>query len=348
MTRSLVLSALALTVLVLLVLEIPLAVSDAHNRRSDALAKVEHDASTLGAAAEDVLHGGSAHAPLLGIVARYGDSEEEQAAVVDSRSRLVAGRTTPAAAAALRGALAGRVVRTLDHGTMLAAIPIRSGTAVLGAAEVSTSTEEVDAAITSFRLRLLVLDGAVLALAALLAFFLSRSTTRPLLRLEQAATRAGSGDLTVRASEGAGPPEVRSLAASFNNMVATLEELVRAQETFVADASHQLRTPLTALRLRLENGDVDGALTEADRLAGIVDALLALARAEGGLAETVDLAEVVADRSAAWQPVAEDRGVVLDAQAEGLAFVEPGRLARCSTTSSRTRSRLPRPERPSR
>jgi len=56
----------------------------------------------------------------------------------------------------------------------------------------------------------------------------------------------------VRAGE-EGPPEVRSLAAAFNHMIAELEELVRSQEAFVADASHQLRTPLTALRLRLEN-----------------------------------------------------------------------------------------------
>ena len=73
---------------------------------------------------------------------------------------------------------------------------------------------------------------------------------------------------------------MRSLAASFNEMVRRLEELVGAQENFVADASHQLRTPLTALRLRLENGDADGALPEVERLSRLVDGLLALARAE--------------------------------------------------------------------
>jgi signal transduction histidine kinase len=326
-TRRLVLGALALTVLVLLVLEIPLALKDASNRRNDAFAKVEDDAFTLGAAAEEVLHGGGPDAPLLKIISRYGDSDEEQAAVLDARGRLVAGRVTSSAHGALRTALAGRIARKVDHGSLVVAVPVRSGGTLLGASEVSTPTEELDAAISSFRTRLLVLDGIVLALAVMLAVVLSRSTTRPLLELEKAATRAGSGDLTVRAPAGAGPPEVRSLAGSFNEMVGKLEELVRTQESFVADASHQLRTPLTALRLRLENGDVDGAIAESERLAGIVDALLALARAEAKPAGPLDLGAVVSERSAAWQAVADDRGVVLDAHAEGIAFAEPGRLA---------------------
>ena len=72
-------------------------------------------------------------------------------------------------------------------------------------------------------------------------------------RLEGAAAAVGAGDLTVRAPEHEGPPEVRSLAAVFNETVAKLDQLLRSQEEFVADASHQLRTQLTALRLRLEN-----------------------------------------------------------------------------------------------
>jgi len=162
-------------------------------------------------------------------------------------------------------------------------------------------------------------------LAALVGVLLSRSVTRPLRSLEQAAGEAGAGDLSVRAPE-EGPPEVRSLAVSFNEMVARLEELVGAQEVFIADASHQLRTPLTALRLRLENGDVAGALPEVERLSRLVDALLALARAEAAPAEPVELAAAVAERMDAFEPLAGERGVRLEAHVEGAALVGPDRL----------------------
>ena len=88
-----------------------------------------------------------------------------------------------------------------------------------------------------------------------------------------------------------GSAEQRSLARSFNEMTARLERLVRSQREFVADASHQLRTPLTGLRLRLEAArarraatprcaeELDAALHEVDRLARIVDELLELSRA---------------------------------------------------------------------
>ena len=83
---------------------------------------------------------------------------------------------------------------------------------------------------------------------------------------------------------------MRELARAFNDMVGRLDLLVGTQEQFVADASHQLREPLTALRLRIENLEherdrrppttLEGALAEVDRLSRLVNGLLALARAE--------------------------------------------------------------------
>jgi signal transduction histidine kinase len=118
---------------------------------------------------------------------------------------------------------------------------------------------------------------------------------------------------------------VRRLAAAFNDMAARLDRLLEAQRAFVADASHQLRTPLTALRLRLENleaitppaaaGDLRAAAAETGRLARLVDGLLVLARAEAvpGRREVVDLAAMVADRQAAWAPLAAEQDVELTA-----------------------------------
>jgi signal transduction histidine kinase len=103
---------------------------------------------------------------------------------------------------------------------------------------------------------------------------------------------------------------------------------VRSQNAFVADASHQLRTPLTAVRLRLENlerevaaggrADLDAALAELERLAELVEALLALARAdaEAAPAGSLDTAALVRERVDAWSALAEERGVVVQADVE--------------------------------
>jgi signal transduction histidine kinase len=124
---------------------------------------------------------------------------------------------------------------------------------------------------------------------------------------------------------------VRDLARVFNETAAKLQTLLRSQEQFVADASHQLRTPLTALRLRLENLEADtgpaareslvGALAEVERLSGLVEGLLALARSDAGgaPAEPVDLAEIVATRAEAWSALAGERGVRLTTATAGEA-----------------------------
>ena len=116
-------------------------------------------------------------------------------------------------------------------------------------------------------------------------------------------------------------------------MADRLEELVHTQRAFLADASHQLRTPLTALRLRLENledtlgpeqgAELAPALAEADRLSRIVDGLLTLARSEGGLRparEVVDVEAALRDRAEAWGALAEERQVTLSCE---LSATEP-------------------------
>jgi signal transduction histidine kinase len=162
----------------------------------------------------------------------------------------------------------------------------------------------------------------------------------PLRRLDEQALALGHGDLAARASVVGGPPEVVSLAATFNEMAAQLDALVTAQRRFVSDASHQLRTPLTALRLRLENLDPTeptamattqgAALDEVARLTRLVDGLLSLARAENHRPELelLDVAAVTAERHAAWAPLAAERGVELRAPdpAPVLAAAVPGHV----------------------
>src|ERR1019366_8721410 len=89
--------------------------------------------------------------------------------------------------------------------------------------------------------------------ATALGTILARSLTRPLEGIEAAVAAVGAGRLSERTPVARGPTELKALGEAVNEMADRLEELVHTQRAFLADASHQLRTPLTALRLRLEN-----------------------------------------------------------------------------------------------
>ena len=137
----------------------------------------------------------------------------------------------------------------------------------------------------------------------------------------------------------AGPPELRQLASTFNRMASRLARLLAAQQRFVADASHQLRTPLTALRLRLENltshvddrdrAAIDAASAEVARMSRLIDGLLVLARddADGSESMAVDVAEIARERVEVWQDVVAEKQVELVADlpaASCVAWALPG------------------------
>ncbi|HEY0414936.1 MAG TPA: histidine kinase dimerization/phospho-acceptor domain-containing protein, partial [Gaiellaceae bacterium] len=324
MTRRLLASYLALTVVVLVSLEVPLAIVNARNARQDLTAKVERDAFAVASLSEDVLQHGASSPALQRLAVAYDRRTGGRIVIVNRRGVSVAdSRPTfagerrfgsrPEIAAALRGAVATgiRSSATLRTRLLYVAVPVASSGAVHGAVRITYPTSTLDHRVRRYRLVLVVVALVVLAAAAAVGLILAWSIVRPLRRLQEAAARVGRGDLDARAPEDQGPPDSRRLAAELNRTTATLAALVRSQEQFVADASHELRTPLTALRLRLENGDTAGALPEVERLTGLVAELLALARADssGGGAAQVDLAAVVEERVRQWEAYALERGV---------------------------------------
>jgi signal transduction histidine kinase len=175
--------------------------------------------------------------------------------------------------------------QTLGYGILYVAVPVASGGKVHGAVRITYPTSRLDERIRHYWLALAGIAAIALAVATLVGLRFARWVRRPLEQLEEAAARAGAGDLDARAVVPEGPPELRALALRFNDMVARLDGLITAQRDFVADASHELRTPLTALRLRLENlewqvtdagrAGITAAMTELDRLSKLVDSLLA-------------------------------------------------------------------------
>jgi signal transduction histidine kinase len=353
--RRLLLSYLSITIFVLLVLEIPLGVAYARSERRRLTSDVQHDALALAIRTEESLEGGD-NAALQRIAERYERDTGGRVVVVDAKGNLVADSSPPksgprsfATRPEFKAALAGREAsgtrgsNTLGETLLYFAVPIVHGSQVEGALRVTYPTSFVDARIHRSWLILGGVAVIVLAVVFLVSLRLARQISRPLSELEDAAARLGEGELSTRAPVPSGPEEIRVLASSFNQTAARLEQLVSLQQSFVADASHQLRTPLAALRLRLENledeiagaspdaaDDVSGALAEVARLSRLVDGLLELARAEQGATNPtdVDLAEIVAGRVDAWSAFASERDVRLASEVpDGLvARATSGRL----------------------
>ena len=165
--------------------------------------------------------------------------------------------------------------------------------------------------------------------AALVAYFQGRRIAAPLEALAESARRLGDGDFSARAPR-SGLPEADDVAAALDVTADRLGTLVARSRSFGADASHQLRTPLTALRLDIESLQVSGAdpeliaaaMAETDRLEATIDELLALAEAPRS-EEFVDLSRLASARLDAWQSLAraEGRKVVFEG-GDGVALVQ--------------------------
>jgi two-component system OmpR family sensor kinase len=207
---------------------------------------------------------------------------------------------------------------------LVIAVPARDESGrIAGAVRISYPSAPIDERIREIWIYRAGLAALVLAAAAGLGVVLARRLTRPLRQVTAMAAGVRDGDLTVRAPE-SGPAEVRTLAHTLNTAMDTIDVLVGSQRAFVADASHQLKTPLTALRLALDNvadgtddptvrEDVELATAELVRMTRLVNGLLALAKAEGEVfsAEPVAADEVADERLKLWRAVAEDRAVAL-------------------------------------
>jgi signal transduction histidine kinase len=253
--------------------------------------------------------------------------------LVDSESTVPAGTSyasRPEIAAALRGeATQGeRHSDSLDQDLLFTAVPVVSEGRREGAVRVTQSVDAVNGEVRSDVLALIGVAAVVLLLGLGLAWLLAGSLARPLRGLAATARRVAGGDLDARARE-EGSSEQREVAAAFNDMTGQLARALRSQREFVANASHQLRTPLTGLRLRLEaaslkatDEDVERELVAAERetvrLARLLTELLTLARErERPEPEQVSLAEVAHAAHGRWEGPAETGGRVLVAGGDG-------------------------------
>lgn len=265
---------------------------------------------------------------------RYTELYGEPLLVVDTRRSRVLSTSTldpgdPAVRGAIDSALRNQPARTVSdlrpwtHSPVLLARPIGTGTRVAGAivlgVSVSTATDDVT------RAWFLILAGALLAACACtgLAFLVSRWVLRPVSSLESGVRALTSGTPRAHVPLG-GPPELRALESQFNQMSDALADAADQQRRLVADASHQLRNPMAALRLRIDTlgttspdqSTYTSVVTELERLESLLDSLITLERADtpptpDSSPAWCDATLALADRQDFWLPTAQAANITL-------------------------------------
>lgn len=338
--------------LLLLGLGLPLAGASASTATSRLFADRLGDTSRFAALAQRAVGDGDTSA-LAAELARYDEVYGIAALVVDREGRVLASSRAEVpepAARRVQLALAGQrseppdPVWPWDTAPLLLAEPVLVGGEVRGAAVTISPTGPARAETLRVWAALAAAGLVALAIAAGLALPLVRWILAPVESLDEgtaqvaAAVRAGRAPRPV--GDGRGPPELRRLSRHFDQMAAGVTHALESQRAFVADAGHQLRNPLTALRLRMQNvgaalaapdARVDpdmmaalreehgAALEETDRLAGVLEALLELARTDGRPMQPapVRIDPVLTDRLEAWRVLAEHDGLNLTRRGPG-------------------------------
>ena len=321
MRRRLLLSTLAVAVVAVLLLGIPLAYSTHRLLYDEAEQQVEREAATVVAGVNLKEEG---HQAIVGDqIAREFPSRYIVVTLPDD-TVITAGTRPPKGAHVIRKTANDRGVH------------------------VQVSRDAADIEAEALRTFLLIGSLVVLGLgvAVALAMVQARKLTLPLIDLAETAERLGSGNARPRRRR-YGVPEVDRVAEVLDRSAVRIADLLAASREFAADASHQLRTPLTALSMRLEEmieaaeyPDVvreEGvaAAAQVERLAAVVEQLLARARHDPtGDAVPVDVDHIVAQQLEEWEPVFRREGRSLKVTGvQGLtAVASPGGLSQIVAT----------------
>lgn len=333
MRRRLLGTYLAIAVFVLLVLELPLAVIYANAEYDRLVNGVLNDAVFTSTLVEEALEDDEPVRLPAAVreVAAEGDArivvtDADGLSVADTSDASVprdySTRTEVAAALAGEQVSGRRRSDTLDTELVYVAVPVAHEGEVIGAVRITAPTSVVRARVVRQWATLAGVALVVLAATSLVALAMSRWVGGPVVRIQQAVEDFAGGDLDARVDLAEGPPELVDLAGRIDDMAARIGGLVTVQRSFVADASHQLRTPLTGLRLELENLEttagspaqraaLERATDASRRLARMLDGLLLLARLEGQrpALEQVDVDALLDEVEATWSPLADEAGV---------------------------------------
>ena len=356
MKKRLLVAMVGLVGVVLVAHDVPLALHLSQIERDRLTTAIERDAFTIGGKITPTLtlEDPERRSAIDAVLDEYLQTKSGTIVVVDSNGYLLSSTDLsvtpgtdyvgrPEIATALLGdpSSGTRLSNTLGGDLVYVAVPVLSGAEVLGAVRITFPKSVLDKSVRDQLQGLLLAASVSIAMAIVVALVFARTVSKPLDKLRVTTDILASGDLTATALE-EGPGETRQLARSFNAMARRLGGLMDRQRSFAGDASHQLRTPLTALRLRLEQAGeliasspeqaqihIDEALNETDRLTQLTEQLLRLARAEGAVLEKeiIDVSEIVRDRAQEWQYLADEHEVVIIVQAPDSLMINTNQLA---------------------
>jgi signal transduction histidine kinase len=292
MRQRVVRVALTAVLVALVLLAVPLALairSSLYAGQRDALER-----AALAAAVRvnpDYARGDPAELPAAASGQRLG--------LYDPRLRLHAGTGPRTGDDAVGRALAGKVTRDSSGGELVAAVPVSHAEQVIGVVRASSPLADVRGRVFAGWAVLAGVATVALTVAVLVARRQARALATPLEDLSRHCRAVAEGDLTARAAPSS-IAEIDQVSRTHNDMLHSLTELLRHERNFTANASHQLRTPLTGLQLTLEAG-----LAQDDTRPALEEALAATRR----LHETVEEVLRLSRPAGLPRPVAPDRPV---------------------------------------
>jgi len=305
MSRRILVAIVGVAVLAVVGFGVPLGIAVAHLYRDEAISKLERDANkTLAEVPAPFTTTDGLDVPRV--------TDGTQLAIYDGTGRRVAGQGPLEGDRPVRKALNdnGPVTSDVDA-SIVVAIPLSSDDErVFAVVRASLLQRVVNDRVHRAWFAMAALALGVVVVAAVVALLQARRISRPVQHLADAAERLGQGDFAVRAGR-AGIPEIDAAAAALDTTAERLGELLQRERAFSAHASHQLRTPLTGLRVQLEaatltpDADPRVALTEAlqsvDQLEQTIDDLLALARDVGHRSGPLDLPALFGEVEQRWR-----------------------------------------------
>ena len=192
--------------------------------------------------------------------------------------------------------LAGETIRLRSESgeapTFTVGVPFMMDDTVTGAVFIRTKAQRIEGGLAEVLGRTALLAAGVAALSGVAVFLFVRRRMKPLKQLEAAAASIAEGYFSVQVNEKQGDPELRELSGAFNSMTRQLQSVEAGRREFVANVSHELRSPITSIRGFAE-GMADGVIPEEEqpkylrlvaneskRLSGLIEDLLALSRLE--------------------------------------------------------------------
>lgn len=346
MRRLLLASFLGIVLVALAISSVPFAFFIQTVERERLLTTLERDAFVIAGKAEEALESLSPSdlRPVRDLAQDYRDAGGARVVVTDEQGIVIVTNdpeenragvsylSRPEFAEATAGQISTgeRYSETLGLTLVYVAVPVFSGQNIVGAVRLTFDKAVIDAEVSRQLTGILIVALTTLALGGALALILSRTLARGIRELEHASEAFAGGDFSARAREDVGPSDIRALAGGFNAMAEKVSALVETQRRFASDASHQLRTPLTALMLRIEGlresvkptakvtERFDALEQEIARLNRLIDGLLALGRAgaEKTPVISVDASTLARERVESWRSLAEESGVTVDSHIE--------------------------------